>query len=223
MSVRRIYAMVRSRCVRVFYMEMHDVCVELWFLTREASMSDLREIRASSSVYSWGILRAISHIFKTGGGVDQLVISTKLLRLDRQMVAWKVECASLCRMWLIDLPFIVGGGHWGSDAPGHERRQNYWSKLTYQHFVWFASWIMNTVTIRNVFTRRRIGNAYEGPFILCACPRFSELHSVVWMCLYIITCTRLRRKLLTVLYIWIFIRHQPMTAKTDETEERIDT
>jgi len=26
-----------------------------------------------------------------------------------------------------------------------------------------------------------------------------------------------------VIYIWIFIRHQPMTAKTDETEERSDT
>ena len=35
-----------------------------------------------------------------------------------------------------------------------------------------------------------------------------------------------RRKYLyrvVVIYIWIFIRHQPMTAKTDETEERSDT
>ena len=32
-------------------------------------------------------------------GVDRLVISTNLLPLDRQIFAWKVKCALLCRMW----------------------------------------------------------------------------------------------------------------------------
>jgi len=44
----------------------------------------------------WGGI-AISHIFKSG--VDRLVISTKLLPSDRQIVAWKVKCALLCLMW----------------------------------------------------------------------------------------------------------------------------
>jgi len=45
-----------------------------------------------------GFRRAISHIFENGG-VDRLVISTDLLRLDRQIVARKVKCALLCQMW----------------------------------------------------------------------------------------------------------------------------
>ena len=41
-------------------------------------------------------------------GVDRLVISTNLLRLDRQIFAWKVKCALQCQMWGGVLPPIVG-------------------------------------------------------------------------------------------------------------------
>ena len=46
---------------------------------------------------------SISHIFLKWG-VDRLVILTELLCLDRQIVAWKVKCALLCRIWGLDAP-----------------------------------------------------------------------------------------------------------------------
>jgi len=47
---------------------------------------------------------------------NRLDILTNLLRWDRQIVAKlpEMKCASLCRMWRVDLPPIVGGG---LDAP----------------------------------------------------------------------------------------------------------
>jgi len=60
-----------------------------------------------------GFGRPISHILRSGG-VDRLAILTNLLRLEHQIVAWKLKCASLCRMWGFDVPPIVRG----LDVPG---------------------------------------------------------------------------------------------------------
>ena len=65
-------------------------------------------------VYPRGLEREQSLTFLKVG-VDRLVISTNLLRLDRQigLVAWKVKCALLCRIWEGGLPTHSGG----LDAP----------------------------------------------------------------------------------------------------------